>query len=105
MKKTKEYYKDLLFLGYTQGERLTKEEVIQYKSSLASNQPTPENIVYGLDERLYKVDDVDDEEFNRHSSLLLIKNLRTIKKCLIFLVVLIAVGLVFGAMASLFPMM
>lgn len=48
MKKTKEYYKDLLFLGYAQGERLTKEEVMQYKNSLASNQPTPENIVYVL---------------------------------------------------------
>ena len=101
MKKTKEYYKDLLFLGYDQGERLTKEEVMQYKNSLASNQPTPENIVYGLDQRLYKVEDVDDEEFTRHSSLLLIKNLCTIKKCLVGIVVLIAVGLFFGVVGAL----
>lgn len=101
MKKTRAYYKELLDLGYTKGKRLSKEEkqlfFRQQETGAASD-----NIVFGADASgdLYEVEDIDAEEFMKKSNFLTIRNLRAIKRCLIFIVVLLAIGIAVGLIAG-----
>lgn len=101
MKKTREYYKELLDLGYVKGQELTPEQVRQYKQGMLPPGVTPENIVnWPTYERYTYCPDIDAEEFMKKSQLLTIRHLRTIKKCLVFIVVLIAIGLGIAALAG-----
>ena len=100
MKKTREYYKELLDLGYTKGRKLSKEE----KKLFFRQQEVgaaPDNIVWGAESTgdLYEVEEPDSEEFMKKSYLLTIRHLRTIKNCLIFIVALIGIGLSVSAIA------
>ncbi len=100
MKKTREYYKELLDLGYTKGRKLSKEEKkLFFKQQEIGS--VPANIVWVADstDDLYEVEEPDNEEFMKKSQFLMIRHLRTIKRCLIFIVVLIAVGLSVSAIA------
>lgn len=104
MKKTreyyKEYYKELLDLGYVEGQELTPEQVRQYRQGILPPGVRPENIVQWGTTDIYKyVPDIDAEEFTKKSQFLTIRHLRTIKRCLIFIVVLIAIGLSVSAIA------
>ena len=104
MKKTREYYeeyyKELLDLGYVEGQELTPEQVRQYRQGILPPGVRPENIVQWGTTDIYKyVPDIDGEEFMKKSQFLMIRHLRTIKRCLVFIVVLIAVGLSVSAIA------
>lgn len=100
MKKTREYYKELLELGYVKGRKLSKEEKQLFMKQQQSGS-APDNIVWAADatDDLYEIEEPDAEEFMKKSQLLTIRHLRTIKKCLVFIVVLIAIGLSVSAIA------
>lgn len=100
MKKTREYYKELLDLGYTKGRKLSKEEKQLFIKQQESGS-APVNIVWASDttDDLYEIEEPDGEEFMKKSQFLMIRHLRTIKRCLVFIVVLIAVGLSASAIA------
>lgn len=100
MKKTREYYKELLDLGYTKGRKLSKEEKQLFIKQQESGS-APVNIVWASDttDDLYEIEEPDGEEFMKKSQFLMIRHLRTIKRCLVFIVVLIAVGLSVSAIA------
>lgn len=99
MKKTREYYKELLDLGYVKGQGLTLEQIRQYRQGVLPPGVTPENIVQRDTADIY-VPDIDAEEFMKKSNFLTIRNLRAIKRCLIFIVVLLAIGIAVGLIAG-----
>ena len=101
MKRTREYYKGLLDLGYTKGKRLSKEEKQLFFRQREMG-AVPNNIVFGDDAsgELFEVEDIDAEEFMKKSSFLMIRHLRAIKRCLIFIVVLFAIGIAVGLIAG-----
>lgn len=101
MKKTREYYKELLDLGYVKGRKLSKEEKQLFMKQQQSGS-SPDNIVWASDttDDLYEIEEPDGEEFMKKSQLLMIRHLRTIKRCLVFIVVLIAIGLGIAALAG-----
>ena len=110
MKKTreyyKEYYKELLDLGYLDGQELTPEQVRQYRQGILPPGVRPENIVQWGTTDIYKyVPDIDGEEFMKKSQFITIRHLRTIKKCLVFIVVLIAINLGASVIAGLAAIM
>lgn len=106
MKKTREYYKELLDLGYVKGQELTPEQMRQYRQGILPPGVTPGNIVQWGTTDIYKyVPDIDGEEFMKKSQFLMIRHLRTIKNCLVFIVVLIAIGMGMGVIAGLAAIM
>ena len=86
MKKTREYYKELLDLGYTKGRKLSKEEKQLFMKQQQSGS-APDNIVWASDttDDLYEIEEPDGEEFMKKSQFLVIRHLRTIKKMPCFL--------------------
>lgn len=106
MKKTREYYKELLDLGYVEGQELTPEQVRQYKQGILPPGVRPENIVNWPTYEYYTYcSDIDSEEFMKKSQFITIRHLRTIKKCLVFIVVLIAINLGASVIAGLAAIM
>ncbi len=106
MKKTREYYKELLDLGYVEGQELTPEQVRQYKQGILPPGVRPENIVNWPTYEYYTYcPDIDSEEFMKKSQFITIRHLRTIKKCLVFIVVLIAINLGASVIAGLAAIM
>lgn len=106
MKKTREYYKELLDLGYVEGQELTPEQVRQYEQGILPPGVRPENIVNWPTYEYYTYcPDIDSEEFMKKSQFITIRHLRTIKKCLVFIVVLIAINLGASVIAGLAAIM
>lgn len=93
MKKTREYYTDLVDLEYTNGRVLTRGE----EDSVCKH-GVPENVI-STQEGLIAVEDIDAEEFLKKSNFLMIrrlmeisKELHTIKLCLLFLSILAGIA-------------
>lgn len=106
MKKTREYYKELLDLGYVEGQELTSEQMRQYRQGILPPGVRPENIVNWPTYEYYTYcPDIDSEEFMKKSQFITIRHLRTIKKCLVFIVVLIAINLGASVIAGLAAIM
>ena len=97
MKKTKEYYQELLDLDFVKGEKLTKAEEDHHRASLKAGISVDNNIVeYRIND-----EDINAETLKEKFMFLTVKHLRTIKSCLLVLTVLALIGVGIGIIAAL----
>lgn len=104
MKKTKEYYQELLDLDFVKGEKLTKAEEDHHRASLKAGISVDNNIVeYGTSGTYRRINDEDisAEALKEKFMFLTVKHLRTIKSCLLVLTVLALIGVGIGIIAAL----
>mgnify|MGYP000854948673 len=102
MKKTKEYYQELLDLDFVKGEKLTKAEEEQHRASLKSGISVDNNIVeYGTSGTYRRIndEDLDDEALVKMFMFKALRRLNTIKNCQILFVVIAVIATILAIVA------
>ena len=92
MKKTKEYYQELLDLDFVKGEKLTKAEEDHHRASLKAGISVDNNIVeYGTSGTYRRI--------NKMFMFKALRKLNTIKNCQILFVVIAVIATILAIVA------